>query len=88
MKSFGLFIRGSSKSGNDSKQKSSEIAVVKSRKGKRDGKLDSFNLCMTYSKTVLVYFYCFKIVILGAHIRDQPADSFDVEPDFNQNCTQ
>ncbi|KZR97046.1 Uncharacterized protein APZ42_008293 [Daphnia magna] len=59
MKSFGLFSRGSNNSGDGSKQKNSEIAVTKSMKRKRDGKLDYFNLCMTYSKTVLVYFSCF-----------------------------
>lgn len=59
MKSFELFSRGSNNSGDGSKKKSSEISVTKIMKQKRDGKLYYFNLFMTYSKTVLVYFSCF-----------------------------
>jgi hypothetical protein len=60
MKYFGLFDRGLNNSEDGSKQKSSEIVVARSTKRKRDGKLDCFILCMTYSKTTLLfYFYCF-----------------------------
>jgi hypothetical protein len=61
MKSFGLFASGADNSGDGSKQKSSELVVARSRnKRKRGGKLDCLILCMTYSKTTLLFFfYCF-----------------------------
>jgi hypothetical protein len=53
MKSFGLFASGANNSGDGSKQKSSELVAQSRNKRKRDGKLDCFILCITYSNECL-----------------------------------
>ena len=61
MKSFGLFASGADNSRDGSKQKKSELVAQSRNKRKRDGKLDCFILCISYSKTTLLfYFDCFR----------------------------